>query len=322
MAVVLGVGALRVMDGSMTIGMLAGFQALLILFTAPVQQLVESSSRFLTLGGYLEQIDDVMQHPADPLFQDSRADTLVLPGVGIQLSGDFELRDITFGYPQTELPLIRNFSLKVAPGSRVALVGGSGSGKSTVVRLIAQLYRPWSGEILFDNIPRSEIPHAVFARSVAFVNQDIFFFEGSIRDNLTLWNPSIPDKDVVQAAKDADIHSVISGRARAYHGDVLIGGANFSGGQRQRLEIARALTTNPSIIILDEATSALDAETEARIDACIRRRGVTCLIVAHRLSTIRDADEIIVMDRGAIVERGSHEELMAAGGHYSRLLLS
>ncbi len=322
MAVVLGVGALRVMDGGMSIGMLAAFQALLIAFIAPVQQLVNSSANVLTLRGYIERVEEVMQHPLDPLFLNPRPRGLVLPGVGVRLGGEFELRNLTFGYSATEPPLIRDFSLKVAAGSRVALVGGSGSGKSTIVRLIAQLYRPWSGEIWFDAIPRSDIPPALFASSVAFVDQEIFLFEGTVRDNLTLWNPAILDKDIVQAAKDAAIHEVIASRPQAYHAEMLTGGANFSGGQKQRLEIARALASNPSILILDEATSALDAETEEHIDACLRRRGMTCLIVAHRLSTIRDADEIIVMDRGAIVERGTHEELMAAGGHYAQLLVT
>lgn len=322
MAVVLGVGSLRVMDGSMSIGMLAAFQALLIAFIAPVQQLVNASANVLTLGGYIDRVEEVMQHPVDPLFLSTMPKGFVLPGVGVRLGGEFELRNLTFGYNLTEPPLIQNFSLKVAAGSRVALVGGSGSGKSTIVRLIAQLYRPWSGEIWFDSIPRTDIPHALFANSVAFVDQEVFLFEGTVRDNLTLWNPAILDKDIVQAAKDAAIHEVIACRPLAYHSEMLSGGGNFSGGQKQRLEIARALASNPSILVLDEATSALDAETEAHIDACLRRRGMTCLIVAHRLSTIRDSDEIIVMDRGRIVERGTHEELLAAGGRYAQLLVN
>lgn len=321
-AALLGLGALRAMEGGMSIGLLAAFQALMIAFNAPVQQFFNSSSNFLTLRAYLKSIEEVTGHPVDPLFEDEMENRFVAPGVGVRLSGDFELRDVTFGYVHGEPPLIRNFSLKVSPGSRVALVGSSGSGKSTVVRLIAQLYRPWSGEILFDSIPRSEVPHAVFANSVSFVDQEVFLFEGTVGENVTMWNPSIPEKDVVQAAKDAEIHEVIAGRQGGFRSGVLCGGANFSGGQRQRLEIARALATNPSIVILDEATSALDSETEERIDSCLRKRGVTCLMVAHRLSTIRDADEIIVMDKGAVVERGTHEELMAAGGRYAKLLMS
>lgn len=322
MAALLGIGSLRVMEGSISMGMLAAFQALLIAFITPMQQFLNSSATFLTLGAYIKSIEEVTEHPIDPLFDNEQENGFVLPGVGVRLTGNFELRDVTFGYLPDKPPLIRNFSLKVAPGSRVALVGRSGSGKSTIVRLIAQLYRPWSGEILFDSISRSKVPHAVFANSVSFVDQEIFLFEGSVSENITMWNPAVSEKEIIQAAKDAEIHEVIASRPGGGNSRVLCGGANFSGGQRQRLEIARALATNPSIVILDEATSALDSETEERIDAALRRRGVTCLIVAHRLSTIRDADEIIVMDQGVIVERGTHEELMASSTHYAQLLMN
>jgi len=374
MAAVLGIGALRVMRGEMSMGMLAAFQVLLLAFLVPVQKFMNSGANLLTLGGYIRRINDVMAYPLDPLFTDQdqtsmpgigrptgqkphpvatlfsrrgekifvppapahdlegdvstqgvaqgltggsfspqNKERLILPGVGVRLGGGFELREVTFGYAPGR-PLIHDFSLRVAPGSRVALVGASGSGKSTIIRLIAQLYRPWSGEILFDGVARAGIPRLVFTNSVAFVDQEIFLFEGSVRDNLTMWNPAIAEHDVIRAARDARIHAEISSRAGAYHSRVLWGGANFSGGQRQRLEIARALATNPSILILDEATSALDAETEERIDTALRRRGMTCLIVAHRLSTIRDADEIIVMDQGLIVERGTHENLLSPLG--------
>lgn len=322
MAAVLGIGALRILDGELSIGMLAAFQALLVAFATPMQQFVASSANFMTMGGYLERIREVTRQPEDPLFSAPKQACIALPGGGMRLSGDFELRNLAFGYVPGEPPLIRDFNLKVAPGTRVALVGASGSGKSTIIRLIARLYQPWSGEIFFDSIPLGQIPGGVFARSVSFVDQDIFIFEGSVRDNLTLWNPGIPEPDLVEAARDAEIFGEISERPGAFNSATLCGGANFSGGQRQRLEIARALATNPTILILDEATSALDAETEERIDQALRRRGMTCLMVAHRLSTIRDADEIIVMDKGAIIERGTHDDLMAAGGHYARLLIT
>jgi ABC-type bacteriocin/lantibiotic exporter with double-glycine peptidase domain len=320
MAFVLFFGAARVMRGDMTIGMLAAFQLLLAAFAAPVQQCVNAASNAMSLRGYFKRLDEVAGHPPDPVYAAGRDSRLVLPGGRVRLSGRVELDRVTFGYVPGEPPLIRDFSLSIAPGSRVALVGASGSGKTTVVRLIAQLYSPWAGRLRFDSLDPSEIPHAIFSHSVSFVDQDIFLFEGTVRDNLTLWNPAIPDADIMRAIEDAGLREVISARRGGLQSAVVSGGANFSGGQRQRLEIARALAVNPSILVLDEATSALDAEMEERIDAALRRRGVTCLIVAHRLSTIRDADEILVLDRGLIVERGTHDQLMAVGGRYRQLL--
>jgi ABC-type multidrug transport system fused ATPase/permease subunit len=226
---------------------------------------------------------------------------------------------ITFGYARLAPPLLTEVSFEVAPGLQVALVGGSGSGKSTVTRLIAALYEPWSGQILFDGVPHAQIPRSVLAASVAFVDQDVFLFEGSVRDNVTLWDPTISDEAVLAALRDACLNDIVAARPRGIHSRVEQDGRNFSGGQRQRLEIARALVRAPSVLVLDEATSALDAETEQRISANLRRRGCACVVIAHRLSTVRDSDEILVLDAGRVVERGTHYELAALGGIYAKL---
>ncbi len=318
---ILGVGAVKVMDGGMTMGILVAFQGLMTAFLAPVGELTNVGARMQPLKGEMDRVDMVMRHDPDPMWTAAgEQGHFTLPSGAVRLTGDLTLRGVTFGYSRLEPPLIANFDLALPPGARVALVGGSGSGKSTLIRLVGGLITPWSGDILFDAMPREAIPREVLINSISFVDQDIFLFEGTVRENITMWNQAIPDEDMVQAAKDARIHDVIAHRPGGYESLVASGGANFSGGQRQRLEIARALCANPSILILDEATSALDAETEAIIDANLRRRGVTCLVATHRLSAIRDCDEILVLGRGGVVERGSHEELMARGGQYRTLL--
>jgi NHLM bacteriocin system ABC transporter peptidase/ATP-binding protein len=309
-ALLLGIGGLRVMDGYMSMGMLVAFQALMLAFIAPVNGLVALGGQLHEVRGNMDRLDDVLRSPAEGLGPAAGPEA---GGAPSRLSGHVELKRVSFGYSRLEPALIQDFSVTLKPGSRVALVGGSGCGKSTIARLVTGLYAPWAGVIEFDGIPRAQVPRATLLGSLCTVDQDTCLFEGTIHDNLTMWDPSVPDADLVQAARDACIHDEITARPGGYDGRVEEGGRNFSGGQRQRLEIARALVQNPSILVLDEATSALDPTIEQEIDDALRRRGCTCLIIAHRLSTIRDCDEIVVLDRGAIVQRGTHEKLRVEG---------
>ncbi|MDQ1247492.1 MAG: hypothetical protein QG597_1862 [Actinomycetota bacterium] len=316
---VLMIGGLQVMDGALTLGVLVGFQSLMASFLSPISEMVNLATQTQTAQGQLVQINDVLSNDVDSQFVGTRRATQGTDGK-LRLRGDLELRNVKFGYARTSEPVIKDFNLTVRPGQRVALVGGTGSGKSTLVRLIMGLYTPWSGEVLFDGHPREEWDRTLITTSVAFVDQQIMMFEGTIKDNLTLWDDSVPQADLIKAAQDARIHDDIVSRTGGYQSEVQEDGRNFSGGQRQRLEIARALVLDPSLLILDEATSALDTDTEQQIDRFLRRRGVTCIIVAHRLSTIRDCDEIIVLDKGEIVQRGTHDQLIAEGGRYATLV--
>lgn len=312
-AVVLGWGGLNVITGAMSLGTLIAFQVLMNRSIEPIGRFVQLGGTLQEIGGDLERLDDVL---ANPVVDMGDANP---PEQPVRLAGMLELRDVTFGYSILEAPLLDHVNLTLRPGSRVALVGGSGSGKSTISRLVAGLYEPWSGEILFDGRPRGDWPRDTITASLALVDQDIRLFSGTVRDNLTMWDSTIPTARVVQAAHDAAIHDQIARRPDGYGTEVREGGGNFSGGEAQRLEIARALVTEPRLLVLDEATSALDPTTEQLIDGNIRRRGCTTLIVAHRLSTIRDCDEIIVLDRGRIVERGTHDDMIGNDGPYSAL---
>jgi NHLM bacteriocin system ABC transporter peptidase/ATP-binding protein len=315
-AAILGIGGLRVIEGSLTLGGLVAFQSLMASFSGPVTELINYAGSFQTIRGALERLADVYNYPPDKSGKDVVAAERFPP----KLAGRVELDNVRFGYSILEPPLLDGLSITVQPGSRVALVGASGSGKSTIAKLICGLHRPWAGEIRIDGWNGPEIPSQVFANSVGYVDQDVFLFEGTARDNLTLWDSTVTEADLSRALKDAVIHEDIAARPGNYDCYINEGGTNFSGGQRQRIEIARALVSNPSVLVLDEATAALDPITEKAIDDNLRRRGCACIIIAHRLSTIRDCDEIIVLEQGKIAERGTHEQLILGQGAYAKLV--
>ncbi len=314
---VLMLGVMLIMDQKFTIGMLLAFQSFMSSFLTPVNALIGVGQSVQEMRSSMERVEDVMNCQPDVEYKPEKEDD---DSEYSKLTGAFVMRDVTFGYSPLAEPLIEHFNLNVEPGQRIAFVGPSGCGKSTLSKLISGLYAPWSGVIEFDGQPQGGICREVFTGSVAVVDQDIILFEDTIANNIKMWDKSIEDFEMILAARDAGLHPEIVQRDGGYNGMVLEGGKNFSGGQRQRIEIARVLAQDPRIIILDEATSALDAKTEYEVINAIKDRGITCIIVAHRLSTIRDCDEIIVMDKGKVVERGRHEELYQAGGLYARLV--
>ena len=313
--IVLVIGGVLVVRGSMTAGMLVAYTSLQTSFTEPVTALAGFIEKIETTRADMARVNDIMKYE-----QDVRYSATDFADISEKLQGEMELDNVSFGYDILEDPIVQDFSFHLEPGQSIAFVGASGSGKSTVSKLCSGLYIPWSGDIRVDGLPVYQIPAEVLSSSVSTVSQNITLFSGSIRDNLTLWDKYISKEDIVRAAKDACIHDFITTKPGAYSYELAEGGSNLSGGQRQRLEIARALVSNPSILIMDEATSALDPIVEKEILDNIKRRGCTCIIVAHRLSAIRDCDEIIVMQQGRIIQRGSHEELAKVPGHYQNLI--
>ena len=318
-AVILLYGATQVINGDITAGMLVAFQSLMAAFLLPITQMTQLGAQIQEAKGALDKLDDVDHYELDPMVEQE----LDMPEAAsvFDIRGELELRNVTFGYSPVAPPVVSDFSLHLRPGAHVAVVGRSGSGKSTVAKIAAGLYKPWSGDVLYDGLPVFEWPRRKLERFVGIVDQQIVLFRDSLRDNLSMWNPMMAEEDIIQACRDAQIHEDIANRAGGYVAELDEGGGNFSGGQRQRIEIARALCNDPAVLILDEATSALDPETERKIDQRLRQRGCACLIVAHRLSTIRDCDEIIVLDNGRVVQRGRHEELIQdEGGTYARMI--
>ena len=320
LAALIGIGGWRVMNGALTPGALIALQILLLSFLQPVMRFVNFGQTMQFLSVMLLRLNDVLNNSIDQIYLRRRKN--LKDKKKAKLEGYIEFQDVTFGYSPLAPPLIENFNLTIKPGQRVALVGSSGCGKSTVSKLSTGLLVPWKGRVLYDKKLYYEHPSELMHRSIASVDQDIFLFGGSVRDNLTLWDPTVPDEMLIQAAEDACIHFDILERPRGYETKLIEGGHNLSGGQRQRLEIARALLYNPSILIMDEATSALDSLTEKKVINHIRKRGCSAIMVAHRLSTIQDCDEIIVLDQGKVIERGSHEQLKKSGGLYQELIKS
>ena len=312
---VLILGVFYTIKGEFTVGSILAFQGLLTAFMTPAMTIIESGQTLQEMRTQMERVDDVLEYPLDEnVIRQVEMDRIS------KIKGNLILKDVTFGYSRLDNPVLSNFNLEIKQGQKVAIVGSTGSGKSTISKLISGLYSPWSGEIIFNGKKMDEIDHEIFTSSIAVVDQDITLFEDTIMNNIKMWDESIADYEVIMACNDAQIHQQIASRQGGYNAPVLEGGKNFSGGEKQRIEIARSLASDPSIIILDEATSALDAKTEFEVVKAIKRRGITTIVIAHRLSTIRDADLIVVLDHGVVVERGTHDELMKLKGAYFDLV--
>ena len=316
LSLLLGVGSYQVIHTPLTVGMLMALQLLMTNFLLPINRFVGFGQTIQTMDIELERINDVLKHPIDPAYRAKPVQHTV------KVEGALEFQHVTFGYSRLNAPLIENLSFSIRPGQRLALVGPTGCGKSTIAKLASGLLHPWSGKILYDGIPIEELPREQLSHSMATVDQDIFLFAGTIRDNLTLWNFTVDDKMLVTAAQDASIHEEIIARDGGYESLLLEGGRNLSGGQRQRIEIARALLYNPKLLILDEATSALDSKSEMEVLEKIWRRGCSALLIAHRLTTVQDANEILVLNQGKVSQRGTHADLRAEKGLYQELILS
>ena len=317
-AVILCLGTWLILQGELTPGMLLATQGLISETIYPINRTIESVQTLLRVNSSIQRLKDVTdcnQEIADLRLPDADE----LPDVA-KLTGEIELRDVTFGYDRNLPPILSHFSLKIKAGERIALVGPSGCGKSTVLSLVSGLYEPWDGEVFFDGKPRKTIDRMTFVNSVSVINQDVTLFEGTIADNVKMWDESIEDFAMVLACNDAQIHEEIMERPGAYHGEVVERGKNFSGGQRQRIEIATALAKEPTILLMDEGTSALDPKTEAKVMENIYGQGMTLIMIAHRLETIADCDQIYVVEHGHITQHGTHEELSHTDGLYRNLL--